>query len=403
MTLVDSSALTDWRKRQEWTRVRENMNRVKRFEFSGLCPDDLPRELKALGFSIGVVTASPRWYAEQILETFGIEYDELVAYHDTEEHKPAPEPLTLALSRLGADPRQSFHVGDAAIDVEASYHAKVRAIGAGWGVEDFEGFSSTAPDLLVFTPSRLLKVAEFDRRGYVAEVLSSGREPKLHLGSLLRCGGSVRRYALGRYFTTGDSRHSSSPLSAQLLDLKNEDGPAATLGRALGEGLSKLKWNPHFIVPVPAKPSQERNRFEVLLGHAKSYLDSGVRVYVDGLRCVKEIEGYKRMNPDERATAVRGAFESKYTWDDGRVLLVDDVLTTGETVAECARVLRKSKASEVRVLALGKDQRSLEVKECPQCGSPMRIKRRRADGKQFWGCSSYRQPPEEGCTYTESL
>ncbi|MCB9879395.1 MAG: HAD-IA family hydrolase [Planctomycetes bacterium] len=403
MTLVDSSELTIWRQLQNWARVRQNMHRVRAFEGSGLRPHDIPSQLKTFGYSIGVVTASPRWYAEQLLKTFGIEYDELVAYHDTEAHKPDPEPIKLALERLGADPKRSFHVGDAAIDFEASYHARVQAIGAGWGVEDFESLSSVAPDLLLFRPDRLLGVAEFERRGYVAEVRAAAGEPLLHLGSLLRCGGSVPRYALGRYFTTGDSRHGSSRLSAHVLSLKNADGPAAAFGQALGDGLSKLKWKPHFIVPVPPKPSQTRNRFEALLGHAEPHLDSGIKVYVDGLRCVKEIDGYKNMKPDDRAAAVRGAFESKYTWGGGRVLLVDDVLTTGETVAECARVLLKNKASEVRILALAKDQRSLEIKLCPICGLRMKVRTNSQSGEKFWGCSGWKAPPETGCNYTESL
>lgn len=403
MTLVDSSMLTSWRTWGDWAKVRENMGRVTSLDCVGQEPHEIPAQLRALGYLVGIVTASPRWYAEDLLQRFGVEYDELVAYHDTTEHKPDPAPLTLALERLGADPNQSFHVGDAAIDVEASYHARVMSIGAGWGVDDFEGLSSVAPDLLLFKPDRLLKVAEFERRGYVGEVRTGGGEPILHRGSLLRCGGSVRCYALGRYFTTADSRHGSSRLSAQLLNLKNADAAAPTLGLALGEGLTKLTWKPDFIVPVPPKPSQTRNRFEALLDHAKPHLQAGIEVCLDGLRCVKEIEGYKSMKPDERAAAVRGAFESKYTWGDGRVLLVDDVLTTGETVAECVRVLRRNKASDVRVLALGKDQRSLEVKLCPNCGLRMKVRTNSKTGDKFWGCSGWKQAPEPGCNYTESL
>jgi predicted amidophosphoribosyltransferase len=37
-----------------------------------------------------------------------------------------------------------------------------------------------------------------------------------------------------------------------------------------------------------------------------------------------------------------------------RVLLVDDVLTTGATVAECARLLRRAGAESVDVLTLAR-------------------------------------------------
>jgi predicted amidophosphoribosyltransferase len=41
-----------------------------------------------------------------------------------------------------------------------------------------------------------------------------------------------------------------------------------------------------------------------------------------------------------------------------RVLLIDDVLTTGATAAECARVLLKSGAARVEVLTLARTART---------------------------------------------
>ena len=65
-----------------------------------------------------------------------------------------------------------------------------------------------------------------------------------------------------------------------------------------------------------------------------------------------------RLSPAGRRRNVRGAFVLTPRWADrlrgGRVLLVDDVLTTGATVEECARVLRRNGAAAVDVLTLAR-------------------------------------------------
>ncbi len=398
MTLVDSSALAAWRNKGEWGHVRSNLSHVKPFPFAPVAPHELPGRFRDAGIPVAVVTAAVRWYAESIINSFGIKTDVLVTYEDTAAHKPDAEPINAALQKLGVDPETTFHVGDAPTDVEASYHAGVRSIGAGWGVQNFDAFSSSAPDLLFFKPSSMLKFSEFDRRGYLAETIARHIGPKAHLGSILPCGGEYVRYALGRYFTRSDPRHAGDPLSDLLLTYKNEDAPAPLFADALVRAIEKMDWEPGYVVSVPPKPSQTRNRFTAAFNVAKSLSKGDTEFLDDGLICVKEIENYKSMGLYDRLAAISGAFRSKYSWNGAKVLLVDDVLTTGGTVGECARQLLANGASEVRILTFGRDQQVFAKKICPACGRTMRI---RADkhGEQFWGCSGF----PNACKKTERL
>ena len=58
---------------------------------------------------------------------------------------------------------------------------------------------------------------------------------------------------------------------------------------------------------------------------------------------------------EERRENVRDSYlpkDAKLSLHGKRVLLVDDIVTTGASVAECARVLRRMGADEVVILAL---------------------------------------------------
>lgn len=408
MTLVDSSAVATYRERHDWNQLRSNMGLIKPFATSSVRPHELPAAFRSSSCKVGLVTSSPRWYAEEILKTFAVPYDVLVTGSDGFPAKPNPATLVEAVKQAGGVVTHSFYVGDDAKDFEACVLAKIHSVGAGWGITDFESVSRYAPDLLVAEPADFLALVQngAGNGGYAGEAGYGSRPPHTHRGSVLPCARTPYiTYALGRYFPKADHRHASSPLSRDVLAHKEHDGPAAALGAALARAIPTLGWMPTNIVHVPPKPSQEslpRRRFRELLRVAQASFGGAVTVTEDGLQCVKEVTGYKQMNPTQRAAAIKGVFATKYNWSSvPRVLLVDDVYTTGETVLECARTLTAAGAADVRILAIAKDQHTLLTRDCPTCHSRMVVRANRM-GVQFWGCTAWR-PDGSGCTTTISM
>ncbi|SPF47640.1 Phosphoribosyltransferase [Syntrophobacter sp. SbD1] len=114
---------------------------------------------------------------------------------------------------------------------------------------------------------------------------------------------------------------------------------------------------PDFIVPVPLHPSRLRQR-----GFNQSALLAGEFARKAGLPVSFNVIARKdqtlpqtRLKREERLKNVKGAFEisdSKMV-RGRRILLVDDVFTTGTTLSECARTLKKKGgASEVHALTV---------------------------------------------------
>ncbi len=115
---------------------------------------------------------------------------------------------------------------------------------------------------------------------------------------------------------------------------------------------------PEVVIPVPLHPSRLRNR-----GFNQSLLladpvSRGLDAPLDysSLDRVRPTRPQVELTPEERRANIRGAFAVRRPEriEGRRVLLVDDVFTTGATVSECARVLRKAGAQEVVVATLSR-------------------------------------------------
>jgi ComF family protein len=107
------------------------------------------------------------------------------------------------------------------------------------------------------------------------------------------------------------------------------------------------------IVPVPLHSGKERRReFNQAVRLARRLGEStGLRVEDRWLERREWTETQTHLSRDQRSDNVRGAFALRAGLKPGpcRVVLVDDVLTTGATASECARVLREAGVTSVGV------------------------------------------------------
>jgi ComF family protein len=104
------------------------------------------------------------------------------------------------------------------------------------------------------------------------------------------------------------------------------------------------------IVPVPLHPAKERergfNQAALLAELMAERMSLQIKPVLERVRYTTTQTAFDR---EERMENLRNAFRLRKKADVRhlRVLLIDDVLTTGSTLSECARVLRRAGAVSI--------------------------------------------------------
>ncbi len=151
--------------------------------------------------------------------------------------------------------------------------------------------------------------------------------------------------------------------ASHMLKYQGHFGIGAWLGKKMEEILRdtfhyKENEEEALIVPVPLSPERLKDReFNHSLALAVPISKSlGFPVNTSVLQRKNGSRPQVGLSPKERWHNVRGAFSIKGSESikGKRVILVDDVLTTGATSNECARVLKKAGAVRVDVLILAR-------------------------------------------------
>ena len=135
---------------------------------------------------------------------------------------------------------------------------------------------------------------------------------------------------------------------------------APAFSRWMARAGAELLEDADLIVPVPLhrlRLLSRRYNQAALLAHGIAKA-SGITVVPDLLVRTRRTPSQGRLSPARRRRNVRGAFAVKGAraglLKGRRVLLIDDVLTTGATVSACTRALRRAGAKAADVLTLAR-------------------------------------------------
>jgi len=135
----------------------ENHDRMVR-AYDGVAPT--LDTLKSRGLKLGLVTSKVRVGADRGLRLCGWEehFSAIVCSDDVDRPKPDPQPVLLALRRLGSLPGRSVFVGDSLHDMESGRQAGVRTAAALWGPFDRAHLAPSTPDFWLSEPGEVLSL-----------------------------------------------------------------------------------------------------------------------------------------------------------------------------------------------------------------------------------------------------
>ncbi len=134
---------------------------------------------------------------------------------------------------------------------------------------------------------------------------------------------------------------------------------AEPIGEELGTELMNSPYLPDkidMIIPVPLHPKRLKwrgfNQSEEIAKHLAPIINS--QVARDVITRVQETETQSRKSLSERWTNISGAFQLMHpeTIKNKTIMILDDVITTGTTIAHCLRTLENGNPKSIYVVSV---------------------------------------------------
>lgn len=289
--------------------------------------------LRKYGIKVIIFTNSPKKYVEEVLKFGSFEVDEVIAYHDVDNHKPHPEGIFKIMQKFRLSNKEIIYIGDSNLDFEAAKNARVEYYNVEWGKITNSNiklinFSNMIPQL--HNNQHLLNIAV-----YSPLTIANMADTKILQSDL-------NKFFLGYY------RHDKDKVKDKVIKFKEGDTEVITQWLSVIE--QQIDRFPKVDYIVRALGHKELNADNSTLDEVGEFLETSISnaTYLPEL--------LTKNNRNEKLTTMsavnrRNTLLKQYSFNSQHkdlskqkksFLIIDDVYTTGSTTNEITRAIRES-------------------------------------------------------------
>lgn len=119
-------------------------------------------ELKEMGIRLVIVSTKARHSIERGIKLLGIEHliEFYIGIDDVTKVKPDPEPVLLAIEKLGVSKEDVMMIGDNSHDIEAGHNAGVKTAGVAWSIKGEDYLRTFNPTYILQTMQDLIPIVK---------------------------------------------------------------------------------------------------------------------------------------------------------------------------------------------------------------------------------------------------
>ena len=250
--------------------------------------------------------------------------------------------------------------------------------------------ASKAPDIILDSVKQLKESLEAEIDGFYGELQVFPRRSSFSSANIIPVryevdNETVAMYVLGRYYSSTNYIGSFHPYS---IALSHNKIPGKKYTGVFDDTFMGLYGNVIFLLmrsydidsvcSVPVKPGKSA-RFDKILSEIS--LKCSIENIGNNFRCNRNYPDQKSLLSEERRKNVEGVFTYSGRLDGKTIVLIDDISSTGSTICECVRELKRKGAKKIIIVLLAINQigsgaywsSNTPAVLCPTCKSKMML------------------------------